>query len=83
MRPKTPRLVQTAYDWHSGQWSPLYSFSSTGGTVHSEEHREELKREIWRCMFDSEGGKIVSPREYTRLSKLYTYVVHCKVGVKA
>lgn len=38
--------VETAYNWHGGQWSPLYSFASTGGKVWSEDHRQGLKHEI-------------------------------------
>lgn len=34
------------YDWHGGQTSPLYSFASTGGVVHTEEHREKLVEEV-------------------------------------
>lgn len=40
---------ETAYQWHGGQWSPLYSFASTGAIVHSEEHREGLIGEIEEC----------------------------------
>lgn len=36
----------TAYEWHGGQWSDLYSFASTDATVHSEEHRSGLESEI-------------------------------------
>jgi hypothetical protein len=35
-----------AYDWHGGQDSPLYSFASTGGVVHTQEHREKLVAEV-------------------------------------
>ena len=42
-------LIETAYSWHGGQWSPLYSFASTGGVVWTEEHREGLVGEILEC----------------------------------
>ena len=34
------------YNWHGGQDSPLYSFSSTGGVVHTEQHRADLVAEV-------------------------------------
>jgi hypothetical protein len=40
---------KTAELWHGGQSSALYSFLSTG-KIHSEEHREDLKREIEWCL---------------------------------
>lgn len=49
--PENPRNpVETAYSWHGGQWSPLYSFASTGGRVHGEEHRQALVGEIRSCL---------------------------------
>jgi len=36
----------TAYAWHGGQYSPLYSFASTNATVHDEDHRAQLEGEI-------------------------------------
>jgi hypothetical protein len=36
----------TAYSWHGGQESALYSFASTDCTVHSEEHRRNLIGEV-------------------------------------
>jgi hypothetical protein len=38
--------VRTAYDWHGGMMSPLYSFASCGGVIHSEEHRQRLIEEV-------------------------------------
>lgn len=37
---------ETAYDFHGGQFSPLYSFASTEATVWSEDHRAQLEGEI-------------------------------------
>lgn len=37
---------ETAYDFHGGQYSPLYSFASTEATVWSEDHRAQLEGEI-------------------------------------
>lgn len=48
-RNNPPRLIQTAYDWHSGQSSPLYSFASTGGVIWSADHREDLDRDKARA----------------------------------
>ncbi len=47
--------IQTAYEWHGGQWSPLYSYASTGGKVHSEEHHYALIREIEHCLLHGEA----------------------------
>lgn len=40
------KMRMLGYDWHSGQDSPLYSFASCGGVVHTDEHREDLTVEI-------------------------------------
>ena len=40
----------TAYQWHGGQWSPLYSYASTDCTVWDESHRMNLEGEILACM---------------------------------
>lgn len=39
---------QTAVEWHGGQWSAMYSFLSTGATVHGQDHADELLSEIER-----------------------------------
>ena len=44
--PKQQRMRTLAYRWHGGQDSPLYSFASTGGVVHTQEHREGLVAEV-------------------------------------
>jgi hypothetical protein len=48
--PATQAMTATAYEWHGGQFSPLYSFASTGGKVHTEAHREKLLAEIDECL---------------------------------
>lgn len=71
-------LIDTAYGWHSGQSSPLYSFASTGGTVHSEGHRGDLAREIARCLREIARCEDICPRVASRetrnLRKLATYI---------
>lgn len=42
--------VDTAYEWHSGQRSPLYSFASLGGVLYKESGRGMLENEIEHCM---------------------------------
>lgn len=42
------KLQQTASEWHSGQWSPLYAFASTG---HIDPH---LADEIRDCLRDAD-----------------------------
>lgn len=46
MRTAPQKHIDVAYSWHSGQSSPLYSFASTGGVVHNEEHRDDLNKEV-------------------------------------
>lgn len=41
--------IRIAGEWHSGQFSALYSLSSTG-RVHGPEHRAELLAEIDSCL---------------------------------
>lgn len=40
-------LRQTASEWHSGQWSPLYAFASTGSI------EPGLEAEISDCLRDA------------------------------
>ena len=40
------RMRTLAYNWHGGGGSPLYQFASTGGVVHTDEHREKLVAEV-------------------------------------
>jgi len=50
---------QLAAEWHSGQWSPLYAFASTG-KIEDEEHKKNLIREIDENLIHSseeEGGE--------------------------
>lgn len=67
----------TAYEWHSGGGSPLYSFASTGGKVHSEEHRANLVSEIEGCI-----KQVDSAAEETRLTRLLAHVWQAEVGVE-
>ena len=59
----------TAYDWHGGQWSALYSFASTDCTVHNEGHRAQLEGEISECM-----GKVESAVDLDALQNLLNAV---------
>src|ERR1700756_2328196 len=40
--------IRTASEWHGGQWSALYSYSSTG-EIHDKEHKADLLRELDDC----------------------------------
>lgn len=40
------KAVETAFNWHGGMNSALYSFASCGGVVHTSAHREGLQQEI-------------------------------------
>jgi hypothetical protein len=77
----------TAYEWHGGGGSPLYSFASTGGKVHSEEHRANLVSEIegnirycdneaspqWLAEHDKAA-------EEARLTRLLAHIWQAEVG---
>lgn len=52
----TRDAIDTAFDWHGGQGSALYSFASTGGTVWDKEHRARLYREIASAMIDTQDA---------------------------
>ena len=67
-------LRNTAYDWHGSQDSPLYSFASTGGIVHTEEHRERLLAEIAEC--SSYVGN-----DDPELDRLLAHVEQAEIGV--
>lgn len=45
-KPSRSFALRVAYGWHGGQFSALYSFASTGGTIHDEAHRRRLIEEI-------------------------------------
>ncbi|MCC6131419.1 MAG: hypothetical protein IT186_15985 [Acidobacteria bacterium] len=64
--------VETAYAWHGGQWSPLYSFASTGGRIHGEAHRSALVGEITACLRYAEQNQLVE--EIENLNELLAHV---------
>lgn len=50
---KLEQARDLAYSWHSGGYSPLYRFASTG-QIQDEDHRQDLLREVrddlvWAC----------------------------------
>jgi hypothetical protein len=65
----TSAIVETAYAWHGGGGSPLYSFASCGGVVHTEQHRAELVSEIELCI-----GVAETETDRTELNRLLAYV---------
>ena len=68
--------IDTAYSWHGGQNSALYSFASTGGKIHDENHREKLKKEISDNLKTVQNNPTVSDYkgEDKKLSSLLTHV---------
>jgi hypothetical protein len=58
---------ETAYDWHGGQNSPLYSFASTG-KVWSEDHKRNILAEIdendGAAETDEDAAKLIALRKY-------------------
>ena len=65
-------LIKTAYDWHGGQTSPLYSFASTGGVVHSADHRHNLIDEI------NENINLAQEKDKPALKALLEHVLHAE-----
>ena len=43
------KCIDTAFDWHGGISSALYSFASTR-KIHSEHHRDDVQDEIDECI---------------------------------
>ena len=74
-------LVKTAYDWHGGQWSPLYSFASTGGVVHSIEHRYGLLDEIALCKDGLDECAEDYHETYEELTALFDHAFYAEIGV--
>jgi len=80
------RLV--AYEWHGGGGSSLYQFASTGGKVHSEEHRanlvSEIEGDIRYCGTapSVEDNGIDGPVEEARLTRLLAHVQQAEIGVE-
>jgi len=81
-------LRLTAYEWHGGGDSPLYSFASTGGKVHSEKHRRDLVSEIegdiryCGTVPPVEDSGIDGPVEKDRLTCLLAHVQQAEIGVE-
>jgi hypothetical protein len=72
----------TAYEWHGGGSSPLYSFASCGGLVHDEEHRQRLYVEIEGCMKWCEKNPDTDETKGLPLLKdLLEHVKAAKIGV--
>lgn len=60
MKPNTPRT--TSAQWHEGQFSALYAYSSTGTILPG------LAAEIKACLYLSKG------KEYAELARLYATI---------
>ena len=52
------KCIETAFNWHGGISSALYSFASTR-KIHSENHRDDVLDEIDECLscIDYMGSK--------------------------
>lgn len=74
--------VNVAYDYHGGQWSDLYSFASTGGTVHNQEHRDGLECEIESILRWDDDSFCDDPEDEKRnLQNLLHVVQNAEIGV--
>jgi hypothetical protein len=69
--------VQVAYEWHGGQGSALYSYASTGGTVHSAEHKADLLKEIQQAWDEYKAVQGHGPEE---LGTLYGVINNTTPG---
>jgi len=81
------RLV--AYEWHGGGGSSLYQFASTGGKVHSEEHRanlvSEIEGDIRYCEVEASLQWLEEndrDAEIARLTRLLAHVQQAEIGVE-
>lgn len=43
------KIRQIAYNWHDGQWSPLYAFASSGKVKNLDDLRAEIAHTIHVC----------------------------------
>ena len=65
----------TASEWHSGQWSALYSYASTG-KVWNEDHRQALLVEIDEDLADVEARTDLTDLDIVALEHL-RYTIEC------
>ena len=75
---KINSAVNTAFNWHSGQGSPLYGFASTR-KVHDEDHRRRLLREIEHCIV-TDKEKPAHPNDKTKLAVLKVVALKAEAG---
>ena len=63
---------ETAYSWHGGQFSALYSFASCDCEVQSESHREDLQVEVAQCLMSLDARAVGDSTEddYAELKNL-------------
>jgi hypothetical protein len=64
---------KVASEWHSGQGSALYSFSSTGA-VHDQEHKDRLETEIEQALIQAKKSKSFSSEDLEELEMLLYHV---------
>ena len=64
---------KVASEWHSGQGSALYSFSSTGA-VHDQEHKDRLETEIEQALVQAKKSKSFSSEDLEELEMLLYHV---------
>lgn len=69
---------RTASEWHSGQWSALYSYRSTG-EIHGEDHKADLLTEIDKCLGDTPETVAADPERTLDILALehLRYTVEC------
>ena len=71
-KPSIHKATETAYNWHGGQSSALYSFASCGGVVQNPAHRKKLQAEIAHCLMSLDARAMGDNTEddYTGLKNL-------------
>jgi hypothetical protein len=72
------RAVETAFNWHGGMSSPLYSFASTGGVVHNAKHFSELMLEVQSDLRWAAEKKRVG--DFNELERLRRYLMDQRFG---
>jgi hypothetical protein len=65
----------TASEWHSGQWSALYSYASTG-KIWGEDHKADLIAEIEGCQESASTRDDLTELDISALEHL-RYTVEC------
>ncbi len=73
------KCIDTAFNWHGGKSSALYSFASTR-KLHSENHRDDVLDEIDECMSWTKMHGEQAPGDVSSLLSIMKVVVELPIG---